>query len=299
MATTPLAEKSEASAGSTLTRRIITGLICAACYPAIALLPLGHGLPFALGVAIFSVIGSSEFYGAVRRQGAEPTSVLGYIACILFNLVAWRRDGNLIDPFLPALLVLLVIVGLLVEVARRRNHPTANLGTTLLGAIYVGWLSSFVTLLRGTDTHLFTNHPIAGTTVGAWLVIYVSLMTWGADTAALFTGRAFGKHKLAPFISPNKTWEGSMGGVLVSSIIGIAGAKLFGFPVVHGVALGVLIGVFGLVGDLCASVMKRDLGVKDFGGFLPGHGGVLDRIDSLILAAPVAYYYISVITYVR
>ncbi len=298
MAITPVAEPSEANTGKSLARRITTGLICAVCYPIVALLPIGHGLLFAIGVTFFSVIGASELYGAVRRQGAEPTALLGYAACIFFNLAAWKRAGSLFDPYLPLFLVLLVICGLLVELTRKRPHPTANLGTTLLGAIYVGWLSSFITLLRVSDPR-FLIPPIAGFEVGAWLVVYVSLMTWGADTAALFAGRSFAKNKLAPTISPNKTWEGSMGGVLVSCLIGIGGAKLFQFPMHDGAILGLLTGSFGLLGDLCASVLKRDLGLKDFGGFLPGHGGVLDRIDSLILTAPVAYYYVTLISHFR
>jgi phosphatidate cytidylyltransferase len=295
MAITPLTQSKEASATGSMTRRIITGIVCAICYPVIALIPFGNGLPFAITVSVFAAIGASELYKAVRSQGAEPTSVLGFIACILFNLVAWHREGKAIDLFLPALLVLLVIAGLLVELTKRRHRPTADLGTTLLGAIYVGWLSSFVTLLRGIDSSLITRHPLPGTSAGAWLVIYVSLMTWGADTAAMFTGRTFGRHKLAPFISPNKTWEGSCGGILFSSLIGAGGSYLFNFPLIHGLILGILMGTFGLIGDLCASVLKRELGVKDFGGLLPGHGGVLDRIDSLILAAPIAYYYVSIV----
>jgi len=292
MAISPIAETSESNSSKSLTRRIITGLVCAICYPTIALLRLGHGLPFAIGVSIFSVIAASELYSAVRRQGAEPTVVLGYAACIFFNLAAWKNAGDIVDPYLPLSLALLVIAGLLVELARKRPHPTANLGTTLLGAIYVGWLSSFVTMLRVSPNHLIVA-PIAGTTTGAWLVIYVSMMTWGADTAALFAGRQFGKHKLAPTVSPNKTWEGSIGGIVAACLIGVAGAKVLEFPVYAGTILGLLVGVFGIVGDLCASVLKRDLGVKDFGGILPGHGGVLDRIDSIILTAPIAYYFIT------
>jgi phosphatidate cytidylyltransferase len=298
MAITPTVDASDTNPSKTLSRRITTGLVCAICYPAIAILPVWHGLPFVLVVTVFSVIGASELYGAVRRQGAEPTAVLGYAACVFFNLAAWKRDGSIVDPFLPLFLALLVIIGLLVELVRKHHHPTANLGTTLLGAIYVGWLSSFVTLLRVSVKTIITS-PVSGIEAGAWLVIYVSMMTWGADTAALFTGRQFGRHKLAPTVSPNKTWEGFAGGILVSCLIGIGGAKLFEFPIIHGVVLGALIGTFGLLGDLSASVLKRELGVKDFGGLLPGHGGVLDRIDSLILTAPIAYYYIILISHFR
>jgi phosphatidate cytidylyltransferase len=298
MAISPLTETTDQNARTTLTRRITTGLICAACYPIIALLPQGRGLPFALGVSIFSIIAVSELYGAVRRQGAEPTVVLGYAACLFFNLSAWKNAGDFVDPYLPLFLALLVIIGLLVELARKRHHPTANLGTTLLGAIYVGWLSSFVTMLRVSHVSLF-HQPINGTDAGAWLVIYVGMMTWGADTAALFTGRKFGRHKIAPTVSPNKTWEGAIGGIVASCLIGIGGSRILDFSIVHGIVLGLLCGSFGLIGDLCASVLKRDLGVKDFGGLLPGHGGVLDRIDSIILTAPITYFYVTLVSHFR
>jgi phosphatidate cytidylyltransferase len=298
MATKPLTEVSEQHQQKSLSRRIVTGLVCAALYPLIALAGFEHGLLFAIGICIFSVIAASELYGAVRRQGAEPTSILGYAACIFLNLAAWRNGGDFIDPYLPLALAVLVIAGLLIELARNHHHPTANLGTTLLGAIYVGWLSSFVTMLRVSHTGFITV-PIAGTSEGAWLVIYVSMMTWGADTAALFVGRQFGRYKIAPAVSPNKTREGSTGGILVACAIGLGGAAVFHIPLIQGVILGILMGAFGLIGDLCASVLKRDLGVKDFGEMLPGHGGVLDRIDSLILTAPVAYYYVTLVAHFR
>jgi phosphatidate cytidylyltransferase len=295
MAITPLAETKETSANKSLTRRIVTGLICAICYPIVLFLPVDNSLPFVIGVCIFSVIAAGELYGAARRQGAEPTSFLGYAACIFFNLAAWYYAGHRPDTYLPLALALLVIIGLITELARKRHHPMLNLGDTLLGAIYVGWLSSFVTMLCVSKTSLITI-PVAHTSTGAWLVLYISMMTWGADTAAMFTGRQFGQHKLAPAVSPNKTWEGSFGGVIASCLIGLGGAHVLHFEIWHGLILGLLTGSFGLIGDLCASVLKRDLGVKDFGGLLPGHGGVLDRIDSLILTAPVAYYYVTLIT---
>lgn len=288
--------------------RVGSGLLGAAAY--ITVVFAGNGLAFALGVALFSVWGASELYQTVRRQGTgSPTDALGFAACILFQFAAWTHGGSRFAPYLPALLMLLVIATLLSELVKQselsqeltkqqplllkyQGRPIINVGTTLLGGIYVGWLFSYMTLLRGGMGAPVLVPPIAGTHQGQWLVIFVSASTWLSDVGALFIGTGLGRHKLAPSISPAKTWEGSIGGLLCS----LAGGALMGLwmrlPLEHAVGLAFLCGLAGQVGDLCELALKRDLGVRDFGTVLPGHGGVLDRIDSLLFAAPLAYYYL-------
>jgi len=293
-----------------LTRRIITGVLGASGYLVAvfsdqvfglihAWPPFLQGLPFALGVAVFCIIGVEEFYHAVRRQGAMPSDFLGYVACIIFQLAAWRRAGSKLDPYLPALLCLLLLITLLVELAKKQQKPILNIGATLLGAIYVGWLFSYLTLLHGLNTlpgpNTIVRPPIQGTTQGEWLVVFVTAITWMGDTGGLFVGYLLGRHKLAPNISPNKTWEGALGSVCSGLLIAWLLARWIDFPMPHALILGALLAVFGLVGDLCESSLKRDLGVKDFGVLFPGHGGVLDRIDSILFTAPLAYYYITFI----
>ena len=276
--------------------RVVSGLIGAAVY--IFLVFAANGLPFALTVALFSVIGSSELFEAVRlRKGGSPNVILGWTACIAFQYTAWTNFGARFAPYLPALLFLLVVVSLICELIRRRPQPILNIGTTLLGAVYVGWLSSYVTLLHGIHlnarTHSLLVPPIAHTTPGEWIVLFVTVCTLLSDTGALFIGRALGRHKMAPSVSPAKTWEGSVGGLLCSVI----GGALFGawlhLPLIHTLILAFLGGVSGQIGDLCESALKRDLGIKDFGAMIPGHGGILDRIDSMLFAAPLAYYYFT------
>jgi phosphatidate cytidylyltransferase len=274
--------------------RIVSGLIGAAIY--IYLVFAAEGLPFALTVALFSVVGASELFQAVKtRKGGSPNIVLGWIACIAFQYAAWTHYGARFAPYLPALLILLVIVSLLCELIRRSPQPILNIGTTLLGAVYVGWLSSYVTLLHGihlsASTHSLLVPPIAHTTPGEWIVLFVTVCTFLSDTGALFIGRGLGRHKMAPNISPGKTWEGSLGGLLCS----VVGGGLFGWwlhlPLSHTLILAFLCGASGQIGDLCESALKRDLGIKDFGVVIPGHGGILDRIDSMLFSAPLAYYY--------
>ncbi len=279
--------------------RIIVGLLAAGFYITVNF--AASGLPFALSIALLSLIGTKELYNAVRKQGGQPSEFLGILACVAFQLSAWFQNGQKFAPYLPALLLLLVITTLLTELGKRRPKPIVTIGTTLLGAVYVGWLFSYLTLLHGMQPGMIRFSganipllipPIAHTTPGEWLVIFVSACTWMCDTGALFAGQAFGQHKLAPNVSPGKTWEGSVGGVLTSLLTGAALGYWLHLPMVHALGLAALCAVAGQVGDLCESALKRDLGVKDFGTVLPGHGGILDRIDSMLFSAPLAYYYV-------
>jgi phosphatidate cytidylyltransferase len=176
-------------------------------------------------------------------------------------------------------------------VVRRETEPLVNTGVTLLGVFYAGWLMSYLIQLRSFPGFISPS-PFPSTPFGAWVVLYVMAMTWTTDAGAYFVGRRFGKHKLAPSLSPNKTIEGSIGGIFFAVLMGLAWGRWINIPIVHCVVLGILCGVLGQIGDLCESAMKRDVGIKDFGGIMPGHGGVLDRFDSLLFTAPVCYYYL-------
>ena len=279
--------------------RIVVGVLMAALY--VSLTFAYNGLPFALFIAILSVMGASEFYYAVRKQGGEPTEAIGLLACLAFQIAAWTHYGQRFAPYLPALLLVLVIGTLLAELGKRRPKPIVTIGTTLIGAVYAGWLLSYLTLLHGMQPGMVRPDgsnmpllvpPLANTTPGEWLVIFVSACTFLSDTGALFVGKALGRHKMAPNISPGKTWEGSIGGVLTSLLIGAGLGLWLHLPLVHALGLAAMCAVFGQIGDLCESALKRDLGIKDFSSVLPGHGGILDRIDSLLFSAPLAYYYV-------
>lgn len=269
--------------------RVGVGLLGGLFY--IAMVFAGNGLAFALGVALFSLLGARELYSAVERKGHAPTKGLGYAACTIFQWVAWTHGGDRFAPYLPALLMLLVIATLLAELVKPSPRVVVNIGATILGGVYVGWLFSYLTLLRQMDAPILTI-PLRGTTAGEWLVIFVTSATWLSDAGALFVGRAFGRHKMAPHISPGKTWEGAAGGLAVSLIFGAGFGTWLHLPMSHALPLALLCGFAGQVGDLCESALKRDLGIKDFGNVFAGHGGVLDRVDSLLFSAPLSYYFI-------
>lgn len=169
---------------------------------------------------------------------------------------------------------------------------------TLVIAVYVGFPMSFFLLLRGYDPSVWQG--FSGTWVylprGVWWLLVVFLGVWGFDAAAFFTGRSLGRHKLAPRISPGKSWEGVFGGFILSIVAALVlTVKPLGVPWYLAIVLGILLGVASVLGDLAESLIKRQMHVKDSGQFMPGHGGLLDRIDSLLFAVIVVYFFALIV----
>ncbi len=277
--------------------------------------PRYPALPFTFAVSICAVVGALEYFRGLRLRGFQPNEALALIAIILLQFAAWNVSRNRITGFLPALIALLVISTLIYEVASHEKEPIANIGVTFFGVVYVGWLFSYLIFLRSLpgevtgllpvwlDAFLNTVNsalavlhlqlPLPQPTFGAWIVTYIFAVTWSTDAGAYFVGMRFGKHKLAPRLSPKKTIEGSVGGIVAATVMSLLWGAGIHLPWWHCLILGPVIGVLGQVGDLCESALKRDIGVKDFGMVLPGHGGILDRFDSLLFTAPIAYYYLQ------
>jgi phosphatidate cytidylyltransferase len=263
----------------------------------IVLVFVGEGFPFILGVGLISIIGQNEFYKGVRKTGACPQEWVGLLSAFLFLFTARHQFQE--ERFsLPGVLTLFVIVTLTIELLRKNRAPIKNLGTTFLGAIYAGWLFSYLVAIRSIQG----SSPVLGTPWsvpnGAWLVLFVVFASWAADTGAFFVGRKWGKHKMVPVLSPNKSWEGLFAGLGSSVVMSLIMGRAVGppcMPWLQIILLGIGIGIASLVGDLAESAMKRDLGIKDFGSALPGHGGILDRFDGLLFAAPLFYYYVTLV----
>ncbi|MGH7498540.1 MAG: phosphatidate cytidylyltransferase [Gemmatimonadales bacterium] len=250
------------------------------------------GVPLVCLLSLAGALGARELYGLAERVGVKPARVLGIsgaaaIAPLTYAVFADERA--LVQSFWPYAGALWLIVVLTWALSSRSaaERPLEAAGVTLLGMAYCGALPAFLLAIR------HEHHPIRSW-AGAWLVFYPLVVTWVCDTAAMFGGRAIGGPKLAPTISPGKTRSGSLAGV----IGGLAVAPLFAtviFPRVGvSAGLGVLLliaavlSVVGQLGDLAESLFKRQAGVKDSSTLIPGHGGVLDRLDSLYFVVPVA-----------
>jgi phosphatidate cytidylyltransferase len=230
------------------------------------------------GIAALVAVGLVEFYRMAERGGYRPIREAGIGAGLLFALTgAYASPWEML--ILPALLVYSVLVQL------RHGRPgqwLVNTAITALGALYVGYLFSYVERLRGLS--LAPAH--ADSPVAALLVICVA---WGADTAAYFVGVAAGRHKLLPEVSPNKSLEGAGAAILAGVAVGLVFSWAAGVDRWMSVAVGALGAAASVCGDLWESAIKREAGVKDAGGVLPGHGGVLDRFDGLLFAAVTGY----------
>jgi phosphatidate cytidylyltransferase len=230
-------------------------------------------------VAAALAVGLHEFFVLLRARGIRPMRGVGYLlAAALFADVVW--PGWLGVPATP-----LGALGLLTfTLARGADYESVSAAAaTLLGAAYVG-------ALGGTIAALAVLPPV---TEGAWRIVLLLVIIVFSDSFAFFVGHAIGRRRLAPAVSPGKSIEGAIGG-LVGGVLGALAVRhlgLPGLPLVHALVLGVAVAGMGILGDLDESLMKRWAGVKDSGTLFPGHGGMLDRLDSLLFGAPVLYYY--------
>jgi phosphatidate cytidylyltransferase len=253
-------------------------LSAAVLLPAFLLLvQFGTAFHFFLLVMFAILVGLYEFYGMAKAGGWRPLTPLG-VGCGL-ALSCMEFLGTPAPWLISALTGVIVLVLFSLLVAGADPKETASRGAiTLFGVIYVAGLLSVPALLRAMP-------------LGRAYIFYLVFVTWAGDTGAFYVGSTMGKRLLCPSVSPRKTVEGSVGG-LVCSVLASGMARFWfweGLGVVEVVAMGLGLGVMGQVGDLCESMLKRSFGVKDTGMLIPGHGGLLDRVDSLLFAGPVLY----------
>jgi phosphatidate cytidylyltransferase len=267
--------------GANLARRVATAVVVLPLL--LAAFFLGPPLLAAGIAAVAVVIGLGEFFGLMKARGLVPFPVPGVVLLAAIFLDVAR-------PVVPASLwpaVALVILASLLPRGTDFATTVPSAALTLLGAAYLGSLGGSVAALR-------LLHP---DTDGAWRLVLLLAIVMGSDTAAFFAGNAIGRHKLAPGISPGKTIEGAvgalLGGVAAAAIVRSLG--LPSLPMAHALLLGLAVSVLGIAGDLVESLLKRWAGVKDSGALFPGHGGMLDRLDSVLFGAPVLYYYFALV----
>jgi phosphatidate cytidylyltransferase len=241
-------------------------------------------------VMIIAVVALHELFGLFRGGGFMPRRSAGYLSVILFVVSA-----NLPLDWTGFALVTSIIASLSVELPRRnRDRALVHWALTLSGATYIGWTLAHFVLLRKISHPLGLSAPLnfLRLDAGAAWIVFVLAITFLSDTGAYFAGRAFGRHRMAPYISPKKSWEGSVGGIVTSTLAGVMFVWLLGLPITlwSGGLLGAVGSIAGQAGDLAESLIKRQVDIKDSGKIIPGHGGILDRIDSLLFTAPVLYY---------
>jgi len=225
--------------------------------------------------AVFT-LGAWEWarFGALRSTAARACYTLG-MALVLWLSWRWTDAPEHLTLLLGAACAWWVLAFFWLSLAPTRHHPVVVLVCGL--AVLV---PAFVALARlQISAHGFARGP--------WIVLWLVLMVCAADIGAYTAGRSFGRRKLAPRVSPGKTWEGALGGLLMVALVAWGGAVYFGLPALDVIAFGCAVGVFSVIGDLTESMFKRAADLKDSGGLLPGHGGLLDRIDSVTAAAPL------------
>ena len=234
------------------------------------------------------VVALVEFYSIAEKAGCKPQSESGYAAALIV-IASFVFD----EPVLTvAALAALVIWSLGAAIFRPDNLKTAlsSVSATVFGVIYVALLAACligVRMIPDSATKTLVPHLASKMLTMFFAIVMLT------DTGAYYTGRTLGRHKLAPRVSPGKTIEGAIGGFVTAVVAGFL-CKLTFFPevpIAHAMALGAALGVIGQFGDLAESLLKRGANVKDSGTLLPGHGGMLDRVDSLLFCAPVLYFY--------
>ncbi len=274
--------------------RLITALLA---LPALILsIVLPYFLPqvpqaewlFVIIAAAAFIAGLFEFFSLTKKLELKADASIAYLGAAAF-FVAFLFDAPSKAPELllltVALFLIVVLVTQMFRFQKDFSKMLTGIGVTVLGVLYVVFLGGFLVSMRVG----FENSPL----LSSKLLGYFFLVAMGSDVGAYFIGKNFGKRKLVPKISPNKTWEGFVGGILLA--IGFAALSTFWFfpelPYKVSIPLAIVMAVIGCAGDMAESAMKRSAGAKDAASILPGHGGLLDRLDSLLFNAPILYYF--------
>ena len=258
--------------------------------PSILYLLWQGGLGFALFIFLVMIIGLDEFYRMNTNERQSPVKLTGYIFTVLMSAYYfWLPAITLLQGL--SFLACFIIITLFIEMGRDMPNPTRNMGITVLGIMYVPVLLGSVIALRNLDT-IYSTYFTVSMVVAIWI----------CDSVAYIFGMKWGQKKIFPRVSPNKSWVGSIAGLVSTFIVFyvLRGQGILPDLTILDVAVfSIITGFFGQVGDFAESLLKRDVGVKDSGKLLLGHGGVLDRFDSITFASPLTFAYITLIYYPR
>ena len=262
---------------SVLRRRIISGLVYGLL--TLSAVYLG-GVPFLGAVLAMALLAGREYQRMIARRGYQPLYVLqlGLTAFLVLG-AAWLSPDVVIGG-----LVLILVSSLVWQLTRMTSdeRPFVDWALSLSGALYLGWLSAYFVKLRSLPGGL------------SWMILALAA-AWSCDSIAYIFGRLWGKHSFFPSVSPRKTWEGALAGWLGAVIVVVVVGQVLGSSIAWSLGLGLVASLAAIFGDLVESMIKRQMGVKDSGGLVPGHGGILDRVDSLLLTIVVVFYYVTLV----
>ncbi|MBR3889009.1 phosphatidate cytidylyltransferase [bacterium] len=272
--------------------RIITGIILG--FTVLFSMMAGGSALFALALLVI-FLATKEYVLILQNKGFYPSLKLMLISELFLAFLAYCNHFDML-----AMALTICSISTFMWVLFKGKQPyIANAATTILGFIYGGLFPLYLILIRDIGSNPTYSYLLksSGDGVGKGYIILIFFAVLFTDTGCYYFGSKFGKHKLAPVISPNKTIEGSIGGTLSAMFISLLIGHFINLAWYHCVIVGALIAALAQIGDLCESMLKRDAGVKDSGNILPGHGGFLDRTDSYVFTLPVLYYYFQYVVY--
>lgn len=270
---------------SNLVSRVLVALVG---IPLIIALSLLGKIPFLVFVLLIGFVAFYEFTGMMKHKNSYTNRTIGSASVVLIIL---NEYYHFLDYHV--FFVILILMLLLSELFRNRSSAISNLGSTLLGIFYIGFFAASILDLRE-----FYSDSAFTYSQGGYLILSILVSIWLCDSAAYFIGSAYGLHKLMPRVSPKKSWEGAIAG-FIFAVIGMIAARslvLDFLTTKDAIVIGIIVGVFGQIGDLVESLIKRDANVKDSSSIIPGHGGIFDRFDSLLFTAPIVYLYLKLIS---
>ncbi|MEZ5066143.1 MAG: phosphatidate cytidylyltransferase [bacterium] len=279
-------------------KRVLSGVVFV---PILVLISRYGGGWFLALVDMILIVGLWEFYRLMEAKGLNPSKKVGVAATLVLSTLAYWYGPGQMGHWLALFLTCSVVVITIRELMREQpEFPAYDIATTAFGVIYVGWMLVHLVLLRELPRELGLPYS-----AGSAFLLYAFLMVWACDTGAYFVGLTFGRHRLLERVSPKKSVEGAIGGFASAVLAALWGRAWFvrdefGLPylaVGEAVVLGVLVGTLGQLGDLVESLLKRDARIKDSSDTIPGHGGILDRFDSLMFGAPVTYYFLRLVVF--
>ena len=266
----------------TLSGAVLLAIVLGAAY--------GGAYAYGALMLLIIVVGMWEFFNIAAATGARPHRTLGITAGVVFFLTCFIQWANPMSGGLGADLLIagvlyfsvLLPLSFVVELFHDSETPVRNVATTLMAVFYVAYPISLMLFIPGLITGEWTAEAF----------LFYLFIVWGNDVFAYLTGVSIGKHKMAPRISPKKSWEGFIGGIVGALVMGAIGSFVVGGGLGLWLGLAVVVAITSVFGDLVESMFKREANIKDSGNIIPGHGGILDRFDALLISTPFAFVYL-------